>query len=122
MKKESQGKYTFVIAPDHPMADKRGRVLEHRYKMAMFIGRSLTVKEVVHHKNGDTKDNRIENLELMARGAHTEKHRPANLLSLRCPRCDKEFVRAKRNARGERTFCSRSCSVGFYSSRKGKSS
>lgn len=45
-------------------ADKYGRVSEHRKVMSDFLGRPLTTKEVVHHINGDTTDNRIENLQL----------------------------------------------------------
>jgi hypothetical protein len=48
----------------HPCADKHGRILVHRLVMYNHIGRPLENKETIHHKNGDTTDNRIENLEL----------------------------------------------------------
>ena len=39
-------------------------ILEHRLVMEEIIGRLLEKHETVHHKNGDRKDNRPENLEL----------------------------------------------------------
>jgi hypothetical protein len=42
--------------------------------MEQHIGRKLSRNEVVHHKNGDKRDNRIENLEIMSLSEHTKKH------------------------------------------------
>lgn len=49
-------------------------IFEHRHVMQQFLGRTLTTNEVVHHKNGDTLDNRIANLEVMAPGDHSRHH------------------------------------------------
>lgn len=63
-------------SPFWPMAYKQlraggvstcGMIKEHRLAMAMHLGRCLEEWEIVHHKNHNRLDNRIENLELISR-------------------------------------------------------
>jgi hypothetical protein len=46
---------------------------EHRY-IAQTQIRSLLPGEHVHHINGDTLDNRVENLSILSHGEHTKLH------------------------------------------------
>lgn len=47
---------------------------EHRVLMERHLGRKLEPWEIVHHRDGDTANNAIENLEVMEFGAHTGAH------------------------------------------------
>lgn len=73
---KAPGGYVREYNPFHPKGSRRGLVMQHRLVIERSIGRLLTSTEVVHHKNGDRTDNRLENLELLKdQNAHmTHEH------------------------------------------------
>lgn len=61
-------RYRKIKLPDGTTMD------EHRLVMERHLGRKLHRLEVVHHKNNDPRDNRIENLEVMSLREHSRMH------------------------------------------------
>jgi len=80
--------YIMIKCPEHPRANKEGRVLQHIVVMEEMIGRYLRDGEVVHHINGNRSDNRKENLKLFAsNGAHLHFELTKDMSERRCCDC-----------------------------------
>lgn len=76
--------YTLVIAPDnHPYPSDTNKgvkyILEHRLVMERHIGRYLEPTEVVHHIDGNPRNNDILNLKLYATQAEHIRTEHSNI-------------------------------------------
>jgi len=68
--------YNLLYFPLCPYAWSDGRVYEHHLVWWLNYPLDTILKnEVIHHKNGNRKDNRIENLQKLGKDAHLQLHR-----------------------------------------------
>ena len=68
---------------------KGGNVMmQHRYVMEQHLGRKLEAHELVHHRNEDKTDNKIENLYLWNFPDHTSHHRGHRMPCIVCGQDD----------------------------------
>ena len=80
----------------HHLADCAGYVYEHRLVAEEMLARPLLPTEQVHHRNGDTQDNRAANLIIMDSlashkvhhrrrpGGRRLRHEPNSVIPCRC--------------------------------------
>lgn len=115
-----KGEYNYAIVRNHPHRTDKNYVLYHRIVMENHLGRLLSPSEVVHHKNGNKLDNRIENLEAMDASTHARHHALEHgrlWCELKCPLCKsifhKEYNQTFLQKGSSYTACSRSCSGKF---------
>ena len=68
--------YVVVRVDGHPRASKHGSYVPiHVLVMEKHLGRYLTKSEHIHHINGNSKDNRLENLRIVTNSEHSRLHR-----------------------------------------------
>lgn len=119
------GRYTLINAPDcypgHVYIRKNRKArycYEHHAVYWLNKGVLPNKLQVIHHKDGDTRNNNFDNLELLSRSEHNRNHareRGKTMLLIKCPVCGIEFEREKRHSflskRKDRfTTCSPRCS------------
>lgn len=70
--------YILVLIAGRTRKDKGKKYeLLHRLIMEEKLGRKLLRTEIIHHKNGNPSDNRLENLEvLVSQSSHAKHHHP----------------------------------------------
>jgi hypothetical protein len=76
-----------IYSPSHPYPNF-GKKYVYRYRLVVeqSIGRYLLPAELVHHKNGDPTDDRIENLEITTRPDHIRHHHKDMMAALKLKR------------------------------------
>ena len=50
------------------------RVLKHRYIMEKFLNRKLFKNEIIHHIDGNNKNNELKNLIILTQSEHSKLH------------------------------------------------
>ena len=118
------GPYELITAPsEYPGKKYRGRyIYEHHLVWWQQTGKPVPSRFDIHHKNGEKRDNKFENLELIAHSEHASEHGQERSLETRkeatCFYCGETFyvkgnqyrARKKQNRSG-RLFCGRSHQV-----------
>ena len=85
--KPIQGKYHILHKPHYKYAQITGYVRKHRYIMYIYLSilnnKPTYIEDfAVHHRNGDKKDNRIENLQLITNSDHSKLEKIKNYCGL----------------------------------------
>lgn len=103
-----KGDYYYCIThPHHPRETKRGYTLLHRVLMENHLGWLLNPNEVVHHLDGDKKNNCLSNLEVLDSKEHVRLHNyqsGSQMVEITCPVCRTKKILRKGNSV---TYCSK---------------
>ena len=113
----SNGDYLMTQAPvGYPGKIVKGHyAYDHHVAWWLKTGIAVPKGYVVHHINGDRKDNSPDNLECLSNSEHVRQHqKPAKRKLVQCSVCGKSFLRRVRVLRakekaGSVICCSKSC-------------
>lgn len=112
------GEYTLIKVPKaYPGKRYRNKfAYEHHVVWWQHTGQIVPNGFLIHHINGNKRDNTFENLALVDWKKHTQQHsKPVTLVEVICSQCSVAFTRERRNyaprkQSGQKNFyCGRSC-------------
>lgn len=99
----SHGYIKVRVGETHLLADPNGYTYEHLLVWVSAGNFRPKNSEIIHHRNGDKKDNRLENLQLMSRSEHSCLHNSPlsddQIVSIRTEYANKEFLQPELAAR-----------------------
>lgn len=115
-------KYKEIYTPTSKASRANGCILQHRVVAAQIIGRELTEEEVVHHKDGDKTNNKLDNLMVFKTSSDHMRFHSGQYAKLICNDgvyectelsydkiclyCKKNFITKDKR----KIFCSKECS------------
>lgn len=70
----SHGYIKIQVGNNHPLSDPNGYAYLHYLIWVAAGNEYLQPGEVLHHKNGYSQDNKLENLDLMLQSEHIKRH------------------------------------------------
>lgn len=92
--------YFYIKKPEHPKSSKDGYFAQHRLVYEEHHKCCLLPWIEIHHINSNRKDNRIENLQPMAKSEHMKIHNPVHYPDKRyCSLCNSIKTSLKKNGR-----------------------
>jgi hypothetical protein len=119
----TSNEYLKIYKPNHPLSDRDGRILEHRYLAEKYLAKESDLIYIngakvlnpnldVHHIDKNKRNNSISNLLIVTRSEHAkihqgEKHK-LNSVKKICKFCGKEYEVIKSRDKSSK-FCSKEC-------------
>ena len=91
--------YVLIKKHGHPNADAQGYIRLHRLIMSEYIGRPLEENEEVHHRDGDTFNNDLSNLELLDHSSHSSISATKDHGDRNCFECGTDKTYMKKDSR-----------------------
>lgn len=108
--KESGYKAFWVYRPDYPKSFENGYARRSHIVWWLKTGKVVPKGYVVHHKDGNSLNDKFSNLELMKFGKHSRLHNKKKKIKCVCEYCNKSFKLPQwRINQGRGKYCSLNC-------------